>query len=693
MVSDAYIGIDLGTTNCAVAYVDAYGSPEMIKFEQDERTVPSAVYFAPDGTTAVGETAKQASVFDSELVATFFKRRMGESIPALVTDTAEYDAEQLSTILLRMLADGARTQLGVQDLHAVITVPAYFHNSHREATIRAGQAAGLDVLCTINEPTAAAQAYGRLHPESRGTMLVYDLGGGTFDVTLLRYEADSVQVLGSSGDHELGGKDWDDELLRNVAARFQEAHGIDLLDEPIALADLRQKCEQAKRGLSIREQVRIPIDAGTVRDSVIVTRAEFEGWTEHLLDRTRQLIVEVFHDTGIRWGDVAGTILVGGSTRMPGVKALITQLSRKAPLVDLNPDECVAQGAALEAHARSQIVGSDAAAEGAQNAPAGGLRLRSVSDVMPHALGYVQVSADETRYINGVVVQKNTPVPANCVRPCAVTTSPAGASELEVIVLQGNAQRVLDNEVVGSYLVQGVPSYGGETVVEIGFGYDRSGVVQVSASDSRSGQPLQVTQGPWPADLSWTDGDPADAMGGSGFAGPVFLVLDTSGSMSGSKLTEAKAAAIGFLDTVDMSRTSVGLAEFGNTTGVVLPPTNDKSVMSAAIQSLSIGGSTPMGESLASVERALEGVGSGVVVVLSDGAPDSSARALEVANRLKGAGVTIFAVGVTGADHAFMRRLASDSDKSFESSLDELAGTFRRIGTEIVSAGAMRDIR
>jgi len=671
-MSKAIVGIDLGTTNSAIAYIDDYGSPTIIPNDSGDLITPSAIYFQPDGETSVGKEAKEALAYDSKRVASLFKRNMGDPNYSFYVGDSTYSAKDLSAILLKSLAEQAKKALGVEQLSAIITVPAYFHNGQREETMQAGKAAGLDVICTINEPTAAAFAYGQTHPELNGNIIVYDLGGGTFDVTLLSYSKDEIKVLASDGDHNLGGTDWDAALLNGLADKFEEAHGIDILSDDDAHMDLRLRCEEAKHSLSAREQVKIAVPAGGLRENIEISRSDLDQWSSQLLDQTRVLLVRMLKQSNLRWPDISAVLFVGGSTRMPQVAQLITSLSGKPILKDINPDECVANGAALQATwlTKNQSLGAITSAK------VSGLALRAMTDVSPHSLGYIQESTDGTRFINGIVIKKNTPLPTKQVKPSQVWSD-----SLEIIVLQGEAERVLDNEVVGSYLVKDIPHINKDTVVDVSFGYNISGIIEVTAIERSTNKNLTVEKAPFPDDLSWTDGSPEDQACNQPCK--IMLAIDTSSSMSGNKLEEAKKAALEFLNQIDIEKISIGIAEFGASQGIVCNPVNDKTVIQSKINSLSASGGTPMAGALNACNSVFKRDEKGIIVLLSDGYPDNPGSAITEADDLKQKDVIIYTVGVEGADKNFLNSIASDPDRNFDVDLGDLVSTFRKIGRQV----------
>ncbi len=343
-----FVGIDLGTTNSAVAHRNAYGRPEVIANREGQNITPSVVYFGTD-PPAVGQEAKEWARLGNEEIASFFKPHMGNPQFQLRFHGKSYSATGLSTLVLRRLKEDAEARLGEDVDRAVITVPAYFADPQRKATIEAGTAAGFQVMRIINEPTAAALAYGLQKTGVEETVLIYDLGGGTFDVTVARITPAEIVVLSTAGDHDLGGKNWDDRIATFLAERFAAETGFDPLDDPSALNEVLVRSEQAKWTLSERASARITLQLGTERRTFELGRSEFEAMTFPLMERTRRLTEEALGEAGLDWPRLDGILLVGGSTRMPMVRSYVSQMSGKPPRAGVNVDEVVALGAAIQA--------------------------------------------------------------------------------------------------------------------------------------------------------------------------------------------------------------------------------------------------------------------------------------------------------------------------------------------------------
>ena len=419
-----FVGIDLGTTNSAVAYRNSYGRPEVISNREGQNITPSVVYFGSNPPT-VGQEAKEWARLGNNEIASFFKPHMGSPLFQLEFHGKTYSATELSTLVLKRLKQDAEARLGGPVDRAVITVPAYFADQKRKATIEAGEAAGFQVLRIINEPTAAALAYGLQKTGVDETVLIYDLGGGTFDVTIARITPREIVVLSTAGDHDLGGKNWDDRIATFLSERFASETGFDPLDDPVALNEVLVLSEQAKWALSERSSTRITLQLGQDRRTFELSRSEFETMTFPLMDRTRRLTEEARGEAGLSWPKVDGVLLVGGSTRMPMVRTYVSQMAGKSPRAGVNVDEVVALGAAIQAAIEvGQSIG-DATPRFLRSRAAARKRLRArcsscaraacVTDRcdVPHSLGTVGVSPDGSSYINDIVVRRNLSIPAS----------------------------------------------------------------------------------------------------------------------------------------------------------------------------------------------------------------------------------------------------------------------------------------
>jgi molecular chaperone DnaK len=401
------IGIDLGTTYSAIGVVGRLGKPEIVSNREGDRLTPSVVLFQGE-ETMVGAQAKRTAPTAPDDVVQFVKRKMGDRTWKFVTsDDRQYSPEEISAVILKRLKEDAEISLGTPVTDAVITVPAYFDDARRKATIDAGVIAGLNVRRVLNEPTAAALAYG-LDSQATGTVLVYDLGGGTFDVTIMKISAGNFQVLGTHGDRNLGGFDWDNELMKYVNEQVMEQGGQNLFDDDLRTADLRDKAELAKRSLTTMTETKVFISAGGRTLPIRVTRDIFDNLTKGLLGRTEDITELALDEAGLSWADIDKLLLVGGSTRMPMVQEMIRRVSGMEPERSINPDEVVALGAAIQAHLCAAEDGADLPVlAGSRNGHV------TISDVAAHGLGILAIDQDTGILRNFVLIKHNATVPAS----------------------------------------------------------------------------------------------------------------------------------------------------------------------------------------------------------------------------------------------------------------------------------------
>ena len=682
----AFVGIDLGTTNSVVARRNAYGRPEVVPNREGANITPSVIYFGMD-PPAVGQEAKEWARLGDAEIASFFKPHMGNPLYQLEFQGTTYSAADLSALVLRRLKEDAEAAIGDEVDRAVVTVPAYFGDAQRKATIAAGEAAGLRVLRIINEPTAAVLAYGLGRASDvEETVLVYDLGGGTFDVTVARITPGDVAVLATAGDHDLGGKNWDDRIAMALAEKFAEATGFDPLDDPVALNEVLVRSEQAKWTLSERTSARVTLQLGARRHTFEVTRDEFEAMTAPLMDRTRRLTEEALGEAGLDWGRLDGVLLVGGSTRMPMVRAYVADMAGKPPRAGVNVDEVVALGAAVQAANEAGETIGDARPTftlGAAPPP------RRVVDVMSHSLGVVAVAADGRSYVNDVVIRRNVPIPADGVRTYLHATHGGANTRLEVYLTQGESAAPLDCTVLGRYAFDGIAATDAEVAVDVGLSYDADGVVQVRATQRDSGHRLAMTVEPVPDDLSWLARPPEAA---AADAGPrrtrVMLLIDGSSSMAGEPLAEAQDAAREFLARCDFTAMEVGLISFASQVVMQAGLTSNVRRLYAAIHRLDAEGSTNLADALELARGALAADDARrYIVLLTDGFPDAAEAAVEQAEGAKRQGIEVVAIGMGAADSDYLARLASSEAASIFVDGGELVRTFGHIARVIAEGG------
>jgi molecular chaperone DnaK (HSP70) len=690
-----FVGIDLGTTNSVVAHRNRFGRPEVIANREGQNITPSVIYFGTE-PPAVGLEAKEWARLGDAEIASFFKPHMGSSLYQLEFRGRTYSATELSALVLRRLKQDAEGSLGQEVDRAVITVPAYFGDAQRKATIEAGNAAGFQVLRIINEPTAATLAYGLNRTvQTQETVLIYDLGGGTFDVTVARITPADIAVLSTAGDHDLGGKNWDDRIATFLAERFAAQTGFDPLDDPVALNEVLVRSEQAKWSLSERTSTRITLQLGTQRESFELSRSEFEAMSFPLMDRTRRLTEEALEEAELDWKRLDGVLLVGGSTRMPMVRSYVTEMAGKPPRTGVNVDEVVALGAAIQAAIEvGQPIGDAVPRYSlAPGASTGKVKAeqpvaRAITDVMSHSLGTIAVSPDGSQFVNDVLIRRNLPIPARSTRTYLHATHGGSNTRLEVYLTQGESPAPLDCTILGKYVFTGIHATDAEVMVDVGLSYDVNGVVQVQAVQRDTGHRLALAVETVPDDLSWLGRAPEAATAGEPQRIRVLLLIDVSSSMIGQPLAEAQTAAREFLDRCDFTSMEVGLISFSSLVALQCAATSNVRRIQAAIGRLEAEGSTNLTDALEMARGQLaDRDWTRYVVILTDGYPDAAESAVEQALAARGQGIEIVAIGTGDADRDYLSRLASSEHASIFARSGELVQTFGHIARMIAEGG------
>jgi molecular chaperone DnaK (HSP70) len=689
------VGIDLGTTYSAVAWVDQDGDPEIIPNLSGEPLTASVVTLNAEGRPVVGADAKADQAEGKAEVAHLFKRFMGNSAFRLVLGGRDWSPPELSACVLAHLKAQAEGVLGRPVTRAVVTVPEYFTHPERAATLEAGRLAGLDILRLMSEPTAAALAYGlRPGPDTR-RVLVYDLGGGTFDISLVEIGPQEISVIGAEGDHELGGRDWDDRLIGEILRGLPDSDAAALVEHTDVLL---VEAERLKQTLSARRtaDMRVTVDGRTFRTQV--TREAFETASQDLLEQTGLLTTKLLLETGLDWADIQGVLPVGGSTRMPMVKRWIEQMSGRPPMGGIHPDHAVALGAAAQAailleEQAEEAAGSRLRLPGADRNTAGPiLRLgapRTIKNVVVHSLGMIAESTEGDRYVNSVLLPRNQRIPSAATRPYHFRLKGDGREVMEIFLTQGETDDVQDCTYLGRYVVTGFPTgRKRQAVIDVTYTYDDSALVQVAAADRATGAALDVTVEEVPADVPGRFLKPP-RRDGTRQPMTVYLAFDLSGSMSGDPLTEAKRAARTFVGQLDLTTTSVGLIGFSDRVDVALRATNNAAKIECAITSMSIG-TTGFGNETHPFDHIRELLTDDhrrFGVVLADGVWSRQDLATRRARRCHQAGIEIFAVGFGGADHAFLRKVASSTEQALFTRLGSLSEVFGTIAREITEAG------
>ncbi len=666
------VGIDLGTTYSAVAYFDkAKGVPVMLNNSEGEKTTPSVTHIE-GGKVSIGNAAKSdLGSGDCNSVA-FYKNMMGEKGFTFYVDGDEYSAEDLSAFFLTELKKDIEQANGVKIDGAVITCPAYFDETRRNATLNAGKRAGFKVLKIINEPTAAIIAYG-LNGGPKKNVMVYDLGGGTFDVTIAEVDGAKIRVLTTNGDHSLGGKNWDSTIADYLAQQFNEEYNVDISNNPETVSELQVTCEDIKKKLTTMQEATAIVRCEGYVGRYKITREEFEQKTEFLLNQTEMLIDKCFADMqkngakGFGWGNIDEVILVGGSTRMPQVREMVIRQFGKPPVTsNINVDTIVAAGAAIQAElcvsSTITLGGASAPTRGALGgAPApktGGLVLRGsdIEDITSHSLGMLAFDKND-EIINSIILKKDSKIGV------AVDKSyEFRGEELHAYVMQGEESDPFECNLLYHYTITGM-SKGQANQIFVSYLYNQNGIVEVTARLA-NGTPLKVDKQEVDESLSALIARLKEEHSKPQGRVQVVFLIDVSGSMDGQGITEARNAMNTFVQASNTDYMEIAIEAFGSRHATHLHFNNNKGKILSKISDLKVDGKLGYGTEgnhlFSSVGRMFDKkAGARIIIALTDGEWSSEQKAVQDANALKREGIQIYAVGVAEANYAFLQKIAS----------------------------------
>jgi molecular chaperone DnaK len=667
------VGIDLGTTYSTVSRYDKKTSrPEIISNKFEKELTPSVICFLDNGEVLIGEDAKDMQAGGVGTIAASFKRGMGDNSYTVEANGRIHMAEDLSAMLLGKLISDAEERTGEKIDSVVITVPAYFNDFQRTATIRAGEACGVKVMKIINEPTAAAISYG-YNRESKKTVMVYDLGGGTFDVTIVRVEKGNIKVLGTDGNHILGGKDWDAAIVKFVCEQFLEDYGVDPRDDEPTKNELIVAAENYKKVLTKTDSVTIQLKYEGYSGKYTLTREQFDTRTRFLLNATKDVFMKLLNDLDITWNEIDEILLVGGSTRMPQVVEFLENVSGKPVIAHADTDLAVAKGAAVT----SEFYCSSST----------GVREMQISDVTAHSLGALAESPSGDKYVNEVMIKRNAKVPSSVRKPFKI--APGNMTDfIEVYTLQGESRVPLDCYVLAKVIITGFYNSGDGAIIDVEYNYDENGVVRVSAF--QDGERLQVDSEPVPQDIAWMGEAPKERSSGAPIAKNVVICIDLSRSMRNS-LEEVRSAVRDFVLSVADENTKFGLIGFGDKVGVMRDLTKDPNMIVTALDGLKVNvygrgtDASPFGTASMMLSNH---PGGKMIVVLTDGIWGKRDFAVSEAMNCKNSKIAVVALGIGEADYGFLKQIATVEEGAMYTTLDRLGETFSTIATAI-SSGSM----
>lgn len=680
---DLTVGIDLGTTYTVVACIDSVSKkPVILKNRNGNSTTPSVVGMTYGGGLCIGEDAKNMEEIGDINTASFYKLHMGDHDHKIVLCGGEYTAKDLSSMFLKQLIKEIEGTIGDKITRAVITVPAYFEDAARNDTLEAGRAAGLDVINIISEPTAACVAFGLNKDGKNKKVLIYDLGGGTFDVTIAEIKNREIKVLGTQGLHELGGRDWDKAVTDWFQKQFYEETGTDISGDSELAAINMIKAEKAKKQLTMSQSVEVTITDDIDKVKVNLTRELFENLTAYQLDLTKEVIENLMADINVTWSDLDGAVLVGGSTKMPMVHDYIN-----AHGIDIaggvNVDEAVAVGAAIQANisnycaldpadrGKSSLLTLDEAEMDLELLPGATL----ISDVISHSLGMIMANEDMSEYVNDIMIKRNTSCnDANTTKRRELRVGKKTENnKLDIYLLQGESRMPLECSIAKKYVFDDIDFVsGGKSMIDIRFSHTINGTIAVDATQVENGKALRCTETPVETDLSWLTRSPKENLKANTVTvnGTIVMALDVSGSMCGNPLVNAKKAMCDFVEMFEETDIEFAVVAFSDRYKPYCNPTSNRAEVIKAINDISIGTlcgygneCDPTGQMLDILKNSTGGEFM-YGIVLTDGVWDYCALTTPKLNKAKyiKAGYELVGMGFGGADLKFLREISTRSD-------------------------------
>ena len=696
------VGIDLGTTYSTIAsFSKETGRVQVYKNSFSKECTPSVIWLE-NGNVVIGEEAKAEQKSGNVNTAAFYKSMMGDISYNAYIDGEEYSSEDLSGIFLTHFVKDIEQSNDIEIEGAVITVPAYFNDKQREATIRAGKKAGLKVLKNINEPTAAIIAYGLTEGKEKN-VLIYDLGGGTFDVTIAHVKDTKIDVLATNGNHQLGGKDWDQVILDYIKDKFYFEYSVNIEDHPEDLKELQVKCEDAKKRLSNLSTTSVTIQSEGFLGKYDLSREEFDNKTYTLLYETVLLINHCFAEISentekpFGWSDIDEVVLVGGSTRMPQVKDMIVREYGRAPITkDINVDTIVAIGAAMQAELcvnnsiTLTVAGKATSAQQTTMPMTLTLRSTDILDITAHGLGMLALATDEKSYINSIIIRKNSKVNEVFSREYSFS-----GEQLEVYVLQGESRDPYECDIIGKYVITGMQK-GQKNNIIVDFLYNMNGVVEVNAH-IKNGATLHANRESVTEDMSSIierlEREKEEARSRNNYKIEIMLAIDTSGSMMGERMINAKQSAKEFIQQFDMSRTSISIVAFADRSAYACRRSSDLRELYKAIDhvdAVNVGGGTdaqPIRDN--SADFSIGAIP--IMVILTDGYWGKQAPEINAAQKAKNRGVVIYGIGIGEADRAFLDKISSGAGKKVD--ISQLTSAFKEVASSIATEIASNSLR